>query len=135
MNEKPSVGVAVILTRENKVLLMKRKGPHGPGTWTTPGGHMEFGETPEQCATREVQEEVGVQITDLRFRAVTNDLFESEGRHSISIWMEGKISAGEPRIVAEEEASEFGWFVWDALPEPLYLPLENFVTQNSYPPK
>jgi 8-oxo-dGTP diphosphatase len=135
MNEKPSVGVAVILMREDKVLLIKRKGPHGPGTWTTPGGHMEFGETPEQCATREVREEVGLEITDLRFRAVTNDLFESEGRHSVSIWMEGKISAGEPRIVAEEEASELGWFAWDALPQPLYLPLENFVTQNSYPPK
>ena len=135
MNEKPSVGVAVILTRDDKVLLMKRKGPHGPGTWTTPGGHMEFGETPEQCATREVKEEVGVEITAIRFRAVTNDLFQAERRHSVSIWMEGKIRAGEPTVIATEEASEIGWFAWEALPQPLYLPLENFVKQNSYPPK
>ncbi|HSJ88260.1 MAG TPA: NUDIX domain-containing protein [Anaerolineales bacterium] len=135
MNEKPSVGVAVILTRDDKVLLMKRKGPHGPGTWTTPGGHMEFGETPEQCATREVKEEVGVEITAIRFRAVTNDLFQAERRHSVSIWMEGKIRAGEPTVIATEEASEIGWFAWEALPQPLYLPLENFITQNSYPPK
>ena len=135
MNEKPSVGVAVILTRDDKVLLMKRKGPHGPGTWTTPGGHMEFGETPEQCATREVKEEVGVEITAICFRAVTNDLFQAERRHSVSIWMEGKIRAGEPTVIATEEASEIGWFAWEALPQPLYLPLENFVKQNSYPPK
>ena len=135
MNEKPSVGVAVILTRDDKVLLMKRKGPHGPGTWTTPGGHMEFGETPEQCATREVKEEVGVEITAICFRAVTNDLFQAERRHSVSIWMEGKIRAGEPTVIATEEASEIGWFAWEALPQPLYLPLENFITQNSYPPK
>ena len=135
MSERPSVGVAVILTRENRVLLMKRKGPHGPGTWTVPGGHMEFGETPQQCAVRETKEEIGVEITDIRFRAITNDVFESEERHSVSIWMEGKIVSGEPRIVSEKEAAELGWFVWDSLPLPLYLPLENFVKQNSYPPK
>jgi 8-oxo-dGTP diphosphatase len=135
MSEKPGVGVAVILMREDRVLLMKRKGPHGPGTWTVPGGHMDLGETPEQCGAREAREEVGVEVVDLRFRAITNDIFESEGRQSITIWMEGRIESGEPRIVSEEEGSEVGWFAWDALPQPLYLPLENFVKHNSYPPK
>jgi 8-oxo-dGTP diphosphatase len=135
MSEKPGVGVAVILMREDRVLLMKRKGPHGPGTWTVPGGHMDLGETPEQCGAREAREEVGVEVVDLRFQAITNDIFESEGRQSITIWMEGRIQAGEPRIVSEEEGSEVGWFAWDALPQPLYLPLENFVKHNSYPPK
>ena len=135
MTQKPEVGVALILTRDDKVLLMKRKGPHGPGTWTVPGGHMDFGETPEQCGAREAKEEIGVEVVEIRFRALTNDIFESEGRQSISIWMDGRISAGEPRIVSEKEAAELGWFAWDALPQPLYLPLENFVKQNSYPPK
>jgi 8-oxo-dGTP diphosphatase len=135
MSEKPEVGVAVILMRDDKVLLMKRKGPHGPGTWTVPGGHMDLGETLEQCGAREVKEEVGVDIVALRFRAITNDIFESEGRQSISIWMEGRIQSGEPGIVSEKEAAEIGWFSWNALPEPLYLPLENFVNRNSYPPK
>ena len=135
MRERPEVGVAVILMRDDKVLLMKRKGSHGPGTWTVPGGHMDLGETPEQCGARESKEEVGVEVVDLRFRAITNDIFEGEGRQSISIWMDGKIQSGEPRIVAEKEGSEIGWFAWDTLPQPLYLPLENFVKQNSYPPK
>jgi 8-oxo-dGTP diphosphatase len=135
MNQKPQVGVAILLMKGNQVLLMKRKGPHGPGTWTTPGGHMEFGETPEQCAAREAKEEVGVEIVEIRFRALTNDVFESEGRHSVSIWMDGKIRSGEPSIVAEEEVAELGWFAWDSLPQPLYLPFENYVKENSYPPK
>jgi len=135
MTQKPEVGVALILTRGNQVLLMKRKGPHGPGTWTVPGGHMDFGETPEQCGAREAMEEIGVEVVDIRFRALTSDIFESEGRHSISIWMDGRIRAGEPRIAAEKEAAELGWFDWDSLPQPLYLPLENFVSQNSYPPR
>lgn len=135
MSQKPEVGVAVILMRDDTVLLMKRKGPHGPGTWTVPGGHMDLGETPEQCGRRESKEEVGVDVVDLHFRAITNDIFEAEGRQSVSIWMDGKIQSGEPRIVSEEEGSEIGWFSWEALPQPLYLPLQNFVNRNSYPPK
>jgi 8-oxo-dGTP diphosphatase len=134
MNQKPQVGTAIIITKDDKVLLMKRKGPHGHGTWSTPGGHLDFGETPEECAAREAKEEVGLDVIDVRFRAVTNDVFESEGKHYITIWMDGN-STGEPTIASEREISEIGWFAWDALPQPLFLPLENLVKENSYPPK
>jgi 8-oxo-dGTP diphosphatase len=135
MNQHTRVGVAIIITKDDRVLLMKRKGPHGTGTWSTPGGHLEFGETPEGCAAREAKEEVGVDVVDIRFRAVTNDLFETTGRHYITIWMEGRSVSGEPRIAAEREVSEIGWYAWDSLPEPLFLPLENLVQANSYPPR
>jgi 8-oxo-dGTP diphosphatase len=134
MNQKPQVGTAIIITKGDKVLLMKRKGPHGTGTWSTPGGHLDFGETPEQGAAREAKEEVGVDVLDIRFRAVTNDLFEAAGRHYITIWLEGR-STGEPIITSEREVEEIGWFAWDSLPKPLFLPLENLVKENSYPPK
>ena len=135
MNQKPQVGVAVIIIKDDKVLLMKRKGVHGTGTWTTPGGHLDFGETPEQCGAREAKEEVGLDVVDIRFRAITNDIFDQQGRHYISIWMDGKFISGEPAIAAEEEVAEIGWFAWDALPSPLFLPLENLLKENSYPPK
>jgi len=134
MDQKPQVGTAIIITKDDKVLLMKRKGPHGQGTWSTPGGHLDPGETVEGCAAREAKEEVGLDVTDIRFRCVTNDVFEAEGKHYITIWMDGK-STGEPRIASEEEAEEIGWYAWDALPSPLFLPLENLVKENSYPPK
>ena len=134
MSQKPQVGTAMIITKDDKVLLMKRKGPHGTGTWSTPGGHLDFGETIEGCAAREAKEEVGLDVSDIRFRAVTNDIFEAEERHYITIWMEGK-PAGEPAVVAEKEVEEIGWFAWDSLPEPLFLPLENFVRKENYLPK
>jgi 8-oxo-dGTP diphosphatase len=134
MSDKPQVGTAMIITKGDKVLLMKRKGPHGAGTWSTPGGHLDFGETLEECAAREAKEEVGVDVVEVRFRTVTNDVFESDGKHYVTIWMEGR-PIGEPRMVAEREVEEIGWFAWEALPEPLFLPLENLVKQNSYPPK
>ena len=135
MNQKPQVGVAIIITKDDRVLLMKRKGPHGTGTWSTPGGHLDFGETPEGCAAREAKEEVGVDVVDIRFRAVTNDVFEATGRHYITIWMEGRMGSGEPRIASEREVSEIGWYAWDSLPEPLFLSLDHLIKANSYPPK
>src|SRR5215208_3809617 len=134
MNQKPQVGVAIIIAKDDNVLLMKRKGPHGTGTWSTPGGHLDFGETLEGCAAREAKEEVSVDVFDIRFRCVTNDVFAEEGKHYITIWLEGR-PVGEPGIVSEEEVAEIGWFTWDALPQPLFLPLENFARKNSYPPK
>lgn len=134
MTQKPQVGTAMIITKDDKVLLMKRKGPHEPGTWSTPGGHLDFGETLEGCARRETKEEVGVDVVDVKFRAVTNDIFEEEEQHYITVWFEGK-AVDEPFIAAEREAEEIGWFAWDALPGPLFLPLANLVKENSYPPK
>jgi 8-oxo-dGTP diphosphatase len=134
MSEKPQVGTAMIITRDDKVLLMKRKGPHEPGTWSTPGGHVDLGESLEACAARESREEVGVDVVDVRFRAVTNDVFEKSGKHYVTIWFEGH-PVNDPTIAAEKEVEEIGWFAWEALPQPLFLPLENLVKENSYPPK
>lgn len=135
MNQTPQVGTGIIITRDDRVLLIKRKGPHGAGTWSTPGGHLDFGETPEECARREAKEEVGMDVVEARFRAVTNDVFEDEGKHYITLWMDCKTLSTEAVIAAEREVAEIGWFAWEAFPNPLFLPLENLLKKNSYPPK
>lgn len=135
MNQEPKVGVAIIITRNDKVLLVKRKGVHGVGSWSTPGGHLDFGESPEVCAAREAKEEVDLDVVNIRFRAITNDVLESDGKHYISIWMDGESLSGEPKISADYEVAELGWFEWASLPKPLFLPFENLLKRNSYPPK
>jgi 8-oxo-dGTP diphosphatase len=134
MMDFPRVGVAAVITKNGQVLLVRRKNVHGSGSWSTPGGHLDFGETPEQCAIRETQEEVGLEITDVRFIAATNDIFEASGKHYITLWMEGACLSGEPKIAADYEVAELGWFEWDSLPSPLFIPFENLVNQKSYPP-
>jgi 8-oxo-dGTP diphosphatase len=135
MQKKPSIGVGVIIQKNGQVLLIKRKNVHGAGSWSTPGGHLEYGESPEECAIREVREETGVNIGDVKFRAITNDLFEASDKHYITIWMEGRYLSGEPVVNATPEASDVGWFSWDALPKPLFLSLQNFVEGRCYPPR
>ena len=133
MSPSPQVGVGVIITRHEYVLLLRRRNVHGAGNWSTPGGHLEYGETPEQCAAREAQEETGVEIAEVRFRALTNDVFAAEGKHYITIWMEGRYLAGEANVAAAYEMSEVGWFPWDQLLQPLFLPLRNLLEGRCYP--
>jgi 8-oxo-dGTP pyrophosphatase MutT (NUDIX family) len=78
------VGVAVLIIRDGRVLLIRRSGSHGAGSWATPSGHLDFGETPEQCGIREAHEETGVEVADLTFMAITNHLFEIEQKHYIA---------------------------------------------------
>src|SRR4051794_34741939 len=88
-----TVGIAVLIWRGAQVLLTKRKGSHGAGTWAPPGGHLDMGESFEDCAIREVREETGVTISEPRFLAVTNDVFVDEGKHYATIWMEAQVEA------------------------------------------
>ncbi len=133
MSNEPRVGTALIITKNNRVLLMRRKSPHGEGTWSTPGGHLDFGESPEECAIREVREEVGLQASDVKFRAITNDIFASTGKHYLTIWMETTLFSGEPTINAPDEVAAIGWFEWSELPQPLFLPFQNLLAGKCYP--
>lgn len=131
--KRPKVGIGVIIVKEDKVLLIKRQGSHGEGTWSLPGGHLEFNESFEDCSKREVMEEVGLNIKDLRFAALTNDLFEKEDDHYITIFMLSDWESGEPKIMEPDKTTEIGWFEWDKLPEPLFLPLKNLLDQYYNP--
>lgn len=58
-----------------------------PGTWALPGGHLEFGESFEICAEREVLEETGLKITDVHFLTAVNSVMEDENKHYVTIFM------------------------------------------------
>jgi len=75
---RPRVGVGVFVFSERFFLLGKRKGSHGAGHWSLPGGHLEYGESFEKCCVREVAEETGLKIKDISFLTATNDIFDVE---------------------------------------------------------
>ena len=131
--ENVNVSVSTLITKGNQVLLEKRQHAHGAGTWGPPTGHPEFGEGPEQTAIRETKEETGVTISDVKFRAVTNNVFEAEHEHHVTIWMEAMHVSGEPRLAAPKEESEVSWFAWDTLPEPLFPPFAHLIEGKTYP--
>lgn len=131
--DRPKVGVGVIVLRENKVLLGKRLNSHGSHTWNFPGGHLEYQEEIFNCATREVKEETGLNITNLELGPYTNDIFLKDNKHYITLFVIAHASTGEPQVMEPEKCVSWQWFTWDHLPKPLFLPITNLLKQNYDP--
>lgn len=132
MIQRPLVGVGVLIRKDNKFLLGKRKNSHGSGSWCPPGGHLEFGESFEDCAQREVLEETGLKIKNIKFFALTNDIFPLENKHYITIFMISDYSSGTEQVLEPHKCESWEWFDWDNFPKPLFIPLENLVNQRAY---
>lgn len=124
MSRRPSVGVGVFVFKDGKFLLGRRVGKHGYGTWCVPGGYLEYGETFEKCSKREVMEETGVRVKNLRFYTSVNNIFKDEDHHSITIFMFGDWAGGEPKVTEPHKFVDIGWYDFKNLPEPLFLALE-----------
>lgn len=130
MDKRPLVGVAAIIIKDGKVLLGKRKNAHGSGTWQFPGGHLEFNETIENCAQREVLEETGIKIKNIRLGPYTNDIFEQEQKHYITLFVMAEYDSGELALKEPQKCEKWGWFEWTRLPQPSFLPIINLLKQN-----
>ncbi|TAL14905.1 NUDIX domain-containing protein [Patescibacteria group bacterium] len=124
---KPRVGVGVFVIRDGKFLMGRRKGSHGADTWSIPGGHMEFGESFEQTAKREVMEETGMAIKNVRFAAVTNDVFESDNKQYVTVWVMSDWNKNEPAVTEPDKFIDQKWIDIDNLPEPLFLPWQTLL--------
>ena len=131
--KRPNVGVGVIILKGNKVLLHKRKKAHGDGTWSFPGGHLEFGETIESCAKREVMEEAGIKIKNVKLGPYTNDVFKKDSKHYITIYAIADYQSGRAEIKEPEKCERWDWFTWRNLPSPLFIPVENLLKQKFNP--
>lgn len=130
--KNPRVGIGVFVFRDGKFLIAKRKGSHAADTWSIPGGHLEFNETPEETAIREVKEETDCDITNIRFGAVTNDRFYDEEKHYVSIWMISDWKAGKNKIMEPDKCIEQRWVDFETLPEPLSIWWDNLRTSEFY---
>jgi 8-oxo-dGTP diphosphatase len=129
----PLVGVGAIVLREGKVLLGKRLGSHGAGSWALPGGHLEFGETVEACARREVLEECGLELGVVVPGPYTSDVFEEAGRHYVTLFVIAQSAAGEPQCLEPTKCAGWCWFAWGDLPRPLFAPLAS-LSQMAFDP-
>jgi 8-oxo-dGTP diphosphatase len=130
----PRVGVGVLVVREGRVLLGKRLGSHGAGTWALPGGHLEYGESPVLCGRRELLEETGLSAGTMVQGPYASDLFEREGRHYVTLFVVATDVLGEPTVQEPAKCEQWRWFPWSTLPEPLFAPLRTLREQGYRPP-
>jgi 8-oxo-dGTP diphosphatase len=124
--ERPRIGVAVVLFKEGKILLGKRIGGYRPGFWCCPGGHLEFGEDVEVCAARELEEETAIKALFTR-RGPWIDNEAAEGKHYISLFVIVTEFMGEPQAMEPHKCVCWDWFGLDALPQPLFPSVAKFL--------
>jgi 8-oxo-dGTP diphosphatase len=115
--------------RRGRILLGRRRGSHGSGYYAAPGGHIEFGESFEQAARREVREETGLEIENLRLLSVGNYIFDREDgeRHYIDVDFVCEAPDGEPATIEPEKCDGWDWYDPDDLPEPLFVVTERMI--------
>src|SRR5687767_6847471 len=96
--QRPLVGIGVMVLKDGKVLLAKRKGSHGDGDYSMPGGHLEFGESLIDCAIRETKEETGIEIESIRFVIVSNITYYTN-KHYVLIGFVADWKNGTPEVL------------------------------------
>ena len=83
MNELPKIVVAVLIEKDGKFLMTKEVLESSKEYWIFPGGKVEFGETLEDAAIREIKEEVGLDISIKNFIGFKEAIHTEHGYHTI----------------------------------------------------
>ncbi len=143
--KKVGGGVGIMIMKNGKILLGKRHDDpekassalRGEGTWTMPGGKLDFGESFEDGARREVFEETGLKLNTIKVTSLNNN--KNEHAHYITIGLFCDDFEGEPQVLEPDEITEWQWFSLDNLPSPMYFPsarmIENYKRKEFYIPE
>jgi 8-oxo-dGTP diphosphatase len=138
------VGVVVLTTENNnggcvKMYAGRRMGSHGASKLALPGGHLEVNESWEECAAREVEEEMGLQLLteEVKFLHVTNDIMLEEEKHYVTIFMVGRTAdpTAEPENREPHKCEGWDAYTLEELSsmvgkDELFGPLEKLLTEK-----
>ena len=112
--------------KDGKVLLSRRKSALGRGEYSFPGGHLELMESFADCVRREVAEETGIAVANVRFLRVGN-VKRYAPLHYVNIGFVADWESGEPQTLEPEKAEPWAWYDLDELPSPLFEPTEGMI--------
>lgn len=124
-NKAPKIGVNVLIFSKNQILLGLRNRSGKIKKWCPPGGHLNWKEGIIKCGIREVKEETGYNIKNIKLGPYTNDRRCADNKHYVSVFLiaelkSGKLINGEPYDI-----KEWKWFDCDALPKQLFCNIRN----------
>ena len=136
MSSSVQVGVGVIVQEavsSTRFLVARRKGKHGFGQLSAPGGHLEVGESFVDCAKREVMEETNLAIEDIKYQTTLNTIF-SPSKHYVTIIMKGVASnPASLKNMEPEKSEDWEWIEKETIrnSNEVFLPLRMFLDQNT----
>jgi 8-oxo-dGTP diphosphatase len=114
------IGVKAIIERDNKILFIKRSNDYGEisNSWDIPGGRTEFGEEPEAGLKREIKEETGLEVEEVKQILDASTVFKNEEKHIIRITY--LCTVKNANIKLSNEHTEIQWIKKDELKEVVF---------------
>lgn len=117
----PRIGVGPFILRGSRILLGKRKGSHGAGEWSVPGGHVDKWETVEQAARREIKEETGLEDLEfIRHMGYSENFFREADKHYATLYVAFVLKSGEAKLIEPNKCEGWEWFDLNSLPKPMF---------------
>jgi len=135
-NERPLYRSAMFVAVKNDrgEFLLQRRAYTGfmDGYYDLASGHLEYGESCEECAIRETKEEYGLDVAanDLRVVAIFQSSFEPNIQYLNVIYLTN-VFAGKPSIGDPEKIDDIGWFAPDEFPDKLTVGAKVFLMSLS----
>ncbi|MBU1111748.1 MAG: NUDIX domain-containing protein [archaeon] len=142
MTNYPRVGVGVMVIRDNKILLgLRHSDPdkasselHGEGTWSMPGGKVDWHQTIEESARRELEEETSLKANRMKLISVTDEIVHDN--HFVTNGFICTDFEGDVQVMEPDEIVEWRWFGLSELPQNLFPPclkiVKNFFSNEIY---
>jgi len=118
--KKPVVSVDLVILKSGKILLGKVTGKwseNGKYEWGLPGRELEYGESFEQAARKNLKEETGMELKDYKVFCVNNNFGFGNHYVAIGILAEAK---GEPKLKRKQDWKEWKWFGKNEIPGKLF---------------
>ena len=120
----PVPAAGCLIEYGGNLLLIRRKSPPHAGEWSLPVGFLHFGETAEQAAVREVEEETGLRVAATALLGTYSEVVHAPRSHLVLIFR-GRIISGV--LQAGDDAEEAAWFSENNLPPIAFASAQNAI--------
>lgn len=123
--KEPKIGVASVIydAESNKILL----GHRADGTWGLVGGKLEWRETFEECAIREMMEEVGIELKKMSYLGLNNCIDHENDQHYVTVFYHATEIRGIYENKEPDKHYEWKMHSLDDLPDNLFFPLRSYL--------
>lgn len=114
-NPVPTTG-AIIINKENKILLVKRKFPPKKGYWDVPGGFIEPGESAEESLKRELKEELGISLSEISYLVSYTSKYLYQGINYSTLCLMYATKVESQKVKVGDDVVGFEWFIHGQIP-------------------